>query len=54
MDVRVERVEEMRRRRRGNIGWIRFGCYVLVESFFVRRLDGVLIMKYSFKYSYKI
>lgn len=54
VDVRVERVEEVRRRRRGNVEWKRFGCYVLVESFFVRRIDGVLIMKYNFKHAHQI
>lgn len=53
-DVRVERVEESGRRRRENMKWKRFGCYVLVESFLVRRIDGILIMKYNFKHTHKI
>ncbi|XP_021763491.1 uncharacterized protein LOC110728152 [Chenopodium quinoa] len=53
-DVRVERVEEIGRRRRENMKWKRFGCYVLVESFLVRRIDGILIMKYNFKHTHKI
>lgn len=55
VDVRVERIEEVRSRRRGNNGeWRRFGCYVLVESFLVRRMDGVLILKYNFRHAHKI
>ncbi|XP_074287341.1 uncharacterized protein LOC141612460 [Silene latifolia] len=55
-DVRVERVEEVgRRRRRGNhMEWRRFGCYVMVESYSIRRMDGVLIMKHNFKHTHKI
>lgn len=52
-DVRVERVEEIGRRRE-NTGWRRFGCYVLVEHFLVRRIDGILIIKYNFKHTHKI
>ena len=53
-DVRVERVEEIGRRRRGAMQWRRFGCYVLVESFFIRRIDGILVMKYNFNHTHKI
>lgn len=53
-DVKVKRVEEIGRRRREHKSWKRFGCYVLVESFLVRRIDGVLIMKYNFKHAHKI
>ncbi|PQM39380.1 uncharacterized protein Pyn_14346 [Prunus yedoensis var. nudiflora] len=36
MDVRVERVEEIT----GENRWRKFGCYVMVESFSLRRMDG--------------
>ncbi|KAL8162966.1 hypothetical protein V2J09_014455 [Rumex salicifolius] len=50
MDVRVEREEEVGRERE----WRRFGCFVLAESFFFRRMDGVLIIKYTFRHIHKI
>lgn len=50
MDVRVEREEEVGRDKE----WRRFGCYVLVESFYLRRMDGILIMKFSFRHIHKI
>ncbi|GAB4831775.1 hypothetical protein Ancab_005787 [Ancistrocladus abbreviatus] len=45
---------EERRRRGSNNRWRRFGCYILVESFLVRRMDGVLIMKYNFRHTDKV
>lgn len=54
VDVRGERIEEVRRRRGGNGEWRRFGCYVLVESFLLRRIDGVLVIKYNFRHAHKI
>ena len=44
-EVRVERVEE------NPSEWRRFGCYVLVESFLLRRLDGTLVLKCSFRHT---
>lgn len=49
-EVRVERVEE----NRSENGWRRFGCYVLVESFLLRRLDGSLVLKCSFRHTQRI
>lgn len=49
-DVKVERVEEFR----GENVWRRFGCYVLVESFVLRRMDGSLVLKCSFRHTHKI
>ncbi|KAH7532838.1 hypothetical protein FEM48_Zijuj04G0064900 [Ziziphus jujuba var. spinosa] len=49
-EVKVERVEEFR----SENGWRKFGCYVLVESFVLRRLDGSLVLKCSFRHTDKI
>ncbi|KAI4328440.1 hypothetical protein L6164_020795 [Bauhinia variegata] len=48
--VRVERVEELE----GNAAWKKFECYVLVGSFSLRRLDGSLVLTYSFKHTRRI
>ncbi|GMH20686.1 hypothetical protein Nepgr_022527 [Nepenthes gracilis] len=40
--------------RRIDYGWRRFGCFVLVESFLVRRMNWILIMKYNFRHSHKV
>ncbi|KAL3510912.1 hypothetical protein ACH5RR_030313 [Cinchona calisaya] len=46
----VERVEEF-----GEKGeWREFGCYVLVESFVIKRMDGSLVMTYEFRHPHKI
>lgn len=34
--------------------WNRFGCYVLVESFCLRTLDGKLVLRYDFRHTHKI
>ncbi|KAK4542842.1 hypothetical protein RGQ29_033174 [Quercus rubra] len=49
-EVRVERVEQIR----SENGWLRFGCYVLVESFVLRRMDGSLVLKWDFRHTDKI
>ncbi|KAL2349041.1 hypothetical protein Fmac_003041 [Flemingia macrophylla] len=46
----VVRVEEFR----GTNKWQRFGCYVLIESFEFRRIDGVLVLTYDFKHTHQI
>ncbi|WOK97696.1 hypothetical protein Cni_G06404 [Canna indica] len=44
-DEKVERVEEYR----GGVGgWKRFGCYVLVERFVLRRMDGNEVLMVDF------
>lgn len=48
--VTVERVEEFR----GGSGWRKFGCYVLVERFVLKRIDGSLVMCYDFKHTHKV
>ncbi|KAI4346785.1 hypothetical protein L6164_007653 [Bauhinia variegata] len=34
--------------------WQRFGCYVLVESFCLRRLEGRMVLRYDFRHTDKI
>ncbi|XVF85679.1 hypothetical protein PTKIN_Ptkin17bG0135500 [Pterospermum kingtungense] len=47
---RIQRVEEFGR----NGVWNKFGCYVLVESFVLRRMDGSLVLTYDFKHTHQI
>lgn len=49
-DVRVEGEIEIE----SENGWRRFGCYVLVESFVLRRMDGSLLINFNFKNTNKI
>ncbi|KAF8364818.1 hypothetical protein HHK36_033204 [Tetracentron sinense] len=49
-DVKVERIEEFE----GEMGWKRFGCYVLVESFVLRRIDGSLLLTWDFRHTHRI
>ncbi|KAL3837996.1 hypothetical protein ACJIZ3_022587 [Penstemon smallii] len=46
--VKIERVEEFQ----GD--WNQFACYVLVERFNFRRMDGSLAMAYDFKHTHQI
>lgn len=48
--VSVKRVEEFR----GVGDWRKFGCYVLVERFVLKRMDGSLVLTYDFKHSHQI
>ncbi|KAM7464404.1 hypothetical protein LguiA_032525 [Lonicera macranthoides] len=48
--VRVKRIEEF-----GGIGgWRKFGCYVLVERFVLKRMDGSVAMTYDFKHAHQV
>ncbi|XP_031279348.1 uncharacterized protein LOC116137787 [Pistacia vera] len=49
-EVRVERVEE----NTSESGWQRFGCYVLVESFALRRMDETLVLRCDFRHTHKV
>ncbi|XVF18593.1 hypothetical protein REPUB_Repub11eG0036400 [Reevesia pubescens] len=49
-EVRVEREEEIR----SEYGWRRFACYMLVESFNLRRMDGTLVLRCDFRHTQKI
>ncbi|XP_048503046.1 uncharacterized protein LOC109135191 [Beta vulgaris subsp. vulgaris] len=46
-------VARMERYTRGN-SWKMFRCYVLVERFVLRRLDGSLVLTYEFKHTHRI
>ncbi|XP_050374803.1 uncharacterized protein LOC126792427 [Argentina anserina] len=49
--MRVERVEEFK----GNGKWNKFACYVLVERFVLKRMDGSLaLLTYDFKHTHQI
>lgn len=50
-DVRVEGVEEIESE---NGYWRKFSCYILVESFVFRRMDGSLLINFNFKNTQKI
>ncbi|KAL3510915.1 hypothetical protein ACH5RR_030316 [Cinchona calisaya] len=49
-ELRVERVENFE----GKGEWKEFGCYVLVESFVLKRMDGSLVMSYEFRHPHQI
>ncbi|KAL5553553.1 hypothetical protein UlMin_040954 [Ulmus minor] len=48
--VRVERTENFE----GKGNWRKFGCYVLVESFVLKRMDGTIVLVYDFKHTHQI
>ncbi|KAF5764039.1 hypothetical protein HanRHA438_Chr15g0699651 [Helianthus annuus] len=35
-------------------GWKRFGCYILIERFVVKRMDGSLVLTYEFGHTHQI
>ena len=49
--TRVDRVEEFER---GAEGWRKFGCFVLVERFVLKRMDESVVMTYNFKHTHQI
>ncbi|XP_042485300.1 uncharacterized protein LOC122065549 [Macadamia integrifolia] len=49
-EIRVEKVEVFR----GGNRWNKFGCYVLVESFALRRSDGILLLTCDFRHTHHI
>ncbi|XP_077236559.1 uncharacterized protein LOC143878129 [Tasmannia lanceolata] len=51
MDVKVERMEEFGG---GDGGWKKFGCYVLVERFVLRRMDGSVVLTFDFRHTHRI
>ncbi|KAF8041283.1 hypothetical protein BT93_A0026 [Corymbia citriodora subsp. variegata] len=51
---RVKRVEEFIRSGSSEGGWKRFGCYVLVESFVLKRMDGTLVLAYDFRHTHQV
>ncbi|KAL2546316.1 hypothetical protein Fot_15549 [Forsythia ovata] len=48
--AKINRVEEFRE----NWGWKEFGCYALVENFVLKRMDGSLVMTYSFLHTHQL
>ncbi|KAH7843317.1 hypothetical protein Vadar_015116 [Vaccinium darrowii] len=46
--VRVSRMEEFEGM---DGGWTKFGCYVLVERFVLKRMDGSVVLTYDFKHT---
>lgn len=49
-DERIKRVQE-------NVGgseWRKFGCYVLVERFVLKRMDGSLVLTHDFKHTHYV
>lgn len=50
-EVRVHRVEEFGG---GADGWRKFGCYVLVERFVLKRMDQSVVMTYDFKHTHQL
>ncbi|GAU20750.1 hypothetical protein TSUD_239440 [Trifolium subterraneum] len=48
--VRVTKVEEFD----GTNKWKKFGCYVLVESFVLKRMNRRLVLTYDYKHSHQI
>ncbi|KAJ7954014.1 DUF1262 family protein [Quillaja saponaria] len=48
--VRINRTEKFE----GTNGWKKFGCYVLVERFVFKRLDGSLVLTYEFRHAHQI
>ncbi|KAF8039152.1 hypothetical protein BT93_B1641 [Corymbia citriodora subsp. variegata] len=51
--VGVKRVEEFIKSGLSE-GWKRFGCYVLVESFVLKRMDGTLVLAYDFMHTHQV
>ncbi|KAF8364992.1 hypothetical protein HHK36_033008 [Tetracentron sinense] len=48
--VRIKRVEKFG----GENGWRKFGCYILVERFCLKRMDGSLLFTYDFRHTHQI
>lgn len=49
--ISVKKVEEFE----GSYnGWRKFGCYVLVETFVIKRLDGSVVLTYAFKHCHQL
>lgn len=52
-DERVMRVHKVEEFSGGAEGWMKFGCYVLVERFVLKRMDGSLVMTFDFKHTHQ-
>ncbi|KAF8042021.1 hypothetical protein BT93_A0582 [Corymbia citriodora subsp. variegata] len=51
---RVKRREEFIKSGLSEEGWKRFGCYVLVESFVLKRMDGTEVLAYDFMHTHRM
>ncbi|KAI4357905.1 hypothetical protein L6164_001822 [Bauhinia variegata] len=51
-EVRIKKVEEFAGG--SDNGWERFGCYVLVETFVLKRMDGSLVLSYDYKHIHQL
>lgn len=49
-EERIKRVEE----NGGGKEWRKFGCYVLVERFVLKRMDGSLVLSHDFKHTHHV
>ncbi|XP_062111241.1 uncharacterized protein LOC133822815 [Humulus lupulus] len=49
-EVRVQRTEECG----GSMGWKRFGCYVLIERFVLKRMEESVTLSHEFRHSHVI
>ncbi|XP_038892872.1 uncharacterized protein LOC120081783 [Benincasa hispida] len=49
----VKNKEELKFKEKGN-KWKRFGCYVLVERFVVKRMDGSLVLTWEFRHTHQV
>ncbi|XP_068643900.1 uncharacterized protein [Aristolochia californica] len=47
-EERIKRVVEFK----GKGGWSSYGCYVLVERFVLKRIDGNLVLTYDFRHTH--
>lgn len=52
-DNRIERVNR-EEKFEGSGGWRRFACYVLVERFLLKRMDGTLVLSYDFSHTHQL
>ncbi|KAG9448683.1 hypothetical protein H6P81_008648 [Aristolochia fimbriata] len=49
-EVRIERVDEFK----GDGGWSRYGSYVLVDRFVLKRMDGSLVLICDFRHTHQL
>ncbi|XP_042495599.1 uncharacterized protein LOC122074716 [Macadamia integrifolia] len=47
---RIQRVEEFGEK----IGWKKYACYILVERFALKRMDGSLLLTYEYRHAHQI
>ncbi|WVZ15441.1 hypothetical protein V8G54_013007 [Vigna mungo] len=49
-----EKMVRVREEARNQTEWLRFACYVLVESFCLRTLEGKLVLRYDFRHIHNV